>query len=255
MDKIPIITSILEFLSAIFPFFKKEEDSKQVIQQNTEGDNIHADNIQINHDYSTNIHYQNSFYPDIDEDYEIKYINHTTYRNWGIGAVYVIFGCILLASIFKEYSHFKYTMLLFEWHIPIPKVIESSVLGMSILQTIIICLLALRKVYEAKSYVKKTLCSLYYILLLIETSYCIFLNMSFNPIRSSLRDTASTFTMVLYLILYYFETFILFETKYTKPNFKIGEEKMKRATYYLGFLFINSLIVGIEFYVYHHIKN
>ena len=68
MDKIPIITSILEFLSAIFPFFKKEEDSKQVIQQNTEGDNIHADNIQINHDYSTNIHLQNSFYPDIDEN-------------------------------------------------------------------------------------------------------------------------------------------------------------------------------------------
>ena len=72
MDKIPIITSILEFLSAIFPFFKKEANSKQVIQQNTEGDNIHADNLQITNDYSTNIHLQNSFYPEIDEDYEIK---------------------------------------------------------------------------------------------------------------------------------------------------------------------------------------
>ena len=37
MDKIPIITSILEFLSAIFPFFKKEADSKQVIQKNPDG--------------------------------------------------------------------------------------------------------------------------------------------------------------------------------------------------------------------------
>lgn len=249
MDKIPVITSILEFLSAIFPFFKKEKDTKQIIQQNTEGDNIHADNIQINHDYSTNIHYQNSFYPDIDEDYEIKRNNDQETRKWKI-----VFFCLPVLAIcvyftFKEYSHFKYTMLLFKWHKPAPRILELSLTGTLPIQLFTTFLLALKKIRESYSY-KRAFCIIFYSLLILGTGYILYLNLTSKSISTTTDIGLLILPLFSNIALIILEAYVLFETEYTKPDFRYTKEKMERLGFYLGLLFFYSITIGIECYIH-----
>ena len=249
MDKIPVITSILEFLSAIFPFFKKEKDTKQIIQQNTEGNNIHADNIQINHDYSTNIHYQNSFYPDIDEDYKIKRNNDQETRKWKI-----VFFCLSVLAIcvyftFKEYSHFKYTMLLFEWHKPVPRILELSLTGTLPIQLFTTFLLALKKIRESYSY-KRAFCIIFYSLLILGTGYILYLNLTSKSISTTTDIGLLILPLFSNIALIILEAYVLFETEYTKPDFRYTKEKMKRLGFYLGLLFFYSTTIGIECYIH-----
>ena len=170
-------------------------------------------------------------------------------RKWKIGFFCFPVLAICVYFTFKEYSHFKYTMLLFEWYKPAPRILELSLTGTLPIQLFTTFLLALKKIRESDSY-KRAFCIIFYSLLILGTGYILYLNLTSKSISTTTDFNLLILPLFSNIALIIMETYILFETEYTKPDFRYTKAKIERLVFYLALLFFYSITIGIECYIH-----